>query len=131
TDALTFEQADLNEYPLQPCDGIILSDVLHYLLPGQQEVLLEKSLAALHENGVLIIRDGVLEMSQRMKITRKTELWSTRILKFNKTKNELHFVSRKTIEDFAKKHSLSLEILDYSSHTANLIFVLRKKTIKT
>src|SRR5690606_22112759 len=54
-----FEQGDLTNYELQPCDGIIISDVLHYLLPQQQKDLLERCYAALHPGRLLIIRDGV------------------------------------------------------------------------
>lgn len=126
SEAVKFEHADLTEHPLQPSDGIIISDVLHYLLPVQQKALLEKSLAALNSNGVLIIRDGVVEMQERMEGTRKTEAWSTRILKFNKTSNELHFISRSFIESFAARNNLETEVLDLSSYTANLIFVLKK-----
>jgi len=122
-----FEQADLTRYELCSCDGIIISDVLHYLMPEQQQELLEKSFNALEAGGVLIIRDGVSEMQKRIEGTRKTEVWSTKILKFNKTQNDLHFISKAFIERFAAEKSMTVEVKDFASYTANLTFILRKK----
>lgn len=124
---IRFEQADLTKIDLQPCNGIIISDVLHYLLPAQQEELLEKCHRALNTGGVLVIRDGVQELKDRFEGTKRTEVWSTRVFKFNKTQNDLHFISRASIEDFARKHDLDIEIHDLTRYTSNLIFVLRKK----
>ncbi|WP_276134090.1 trifunctional MMPL family transporter/lysophospholipid acyltransferase/class I SAM-dependent methyltransferase [Polluticoccus soli] len=125
-EAIEFRQGDLTKVELESCDGIIISDVLHYLLPDQQETLLEKCYAALNTGGKLIIRDGVSELKDRIKGTKATEVFSTRIFKFNKTQNELHFISRAFIESFAQRHSMSIEVLDNTKLTANLIFVMTK-----
>lgn len=124
---IRFEQGDLTRINLEPCDGIIISDVLHYLLPEQQEALLEKSYDALNNGGVLVIRDGVSELKERIKGTKLTEVFSTRIFKFNKTQNQLHFISRAFIESFAQKHDMEIQMLDNTRLTANLVFVLKKK----
>ena len=123
---IRFEQADVTEYELQPCNGIIISDVLHYLLPEQQSALLDKCYAALEPSGVLILRDGVEELKERHEGTKRTEVLSTRIFNFNKTQNELHFLSRAFIETWAREKGLSVEVLDLTKKTSNLIFVLRK-----
>ncbi|MEZ5016314.1 MAG: 1-acyl-sn-glycerol-3-phosphate acyltransferase [Flavipsychrobacter sp.] len=125
-DAVNFKQGDITQFNLEPCDGIIISDVLHYLLPEQQTAVLGNCLAVLNDGGQLIIRDGVSELKERIKGTKLTEVFSTKIFKFNKTQNNLHFLSQAMIEDFAQKHNLQLEILDNSQFTANLIFVLKK-----
>ncbi|HTM64691.1 MAG TPA: 1-acyl-sn-glycerol-3-phosphate acyltransferase [Flavipsychrobacter sp.] len=121
-----FAQADLTRYPLDTCDGVIISDVLHYLLPDQQKDLLDRCYEALNENGMLIIRDGISELQKRIEGTRRTEVWSTKIMKFNKTQNELHFISRAFIEAFAQERNMSIEVMDLTKYTANLTFVLRK-----
>lgn len=126
-EGIDFEAADLTRYDLLPCDGIIISDVLHYLLPAQQSDVLERSFEALRPGGMLIIRDGVSELQKRIEGTKRTELWSTRILKFNKTQNELHFISKAFIEAFAQKHHMNIEVRDFARYTANLTFILRKK----
>ena len=123
---INFEQGDLTKIELQPCDGIIIADVLHYLLPQQQEALLEKCYAALNEGGVLVIRDGISELTDRIKGTKLTEVFSTKLLGFNKTQNQLHFISRRLLDDFAAKHHMQVEVLDNAKRTANLTFVLRK-----
>ncbi|MCD6062760.1 MAG: family transporter, partial [Flavipsychrobacter sp.] len=125
-DNIKFRQGDLTEIELGACDGIIISDVLHYLLPDQQQQLLERCYTALNSGGKLIIRDGVSELKDRIKGTKATEVFSTRIFKFNKTQNDLHFISRAFIESFAKSHGMRIEVLDNTKLTANLIFVLTK-----
>ncbi len=121
-----FEQADLIEYELKSCNGIIISDVLHYLLPEQQTALLDKCFAALEPGGVLILRDGVKELTERHEGTKRTEVLSTRIFNFNKTQNALHFLSRAYIEGWAKDKNMSIEVIDLTKKTSNLIFVLKK-----
>jgi len=127
TDAVAFIFANLNQVQLNPCDGIIISDVLHYLLPEQQSALLEKSIHALRPGSMLIIRDGITELQDRIGGTKKTEYWSTKLMRFNKAENELHYISRKSIETIAQQYQLHLTVHDHSKHTANLIFVLEKK----
>lgn len=124
---IRFEQGDLTQYMPEPCDGIIISDVLHYLLPEQQEALLERCYAALNNDGLLIIRDGISELQDRIKGTKRTEVWSTKIMKFNKTQNELHFISRIFLEKFAARHGMRITVLDHTKYTANLIFTLKKE----
>jgi 1-acyl-sn-glycerol-3-phosphate acyltransferase len=126
---INFEYADVTQYELEACDGIIISDVLHYLLPEQQENLLKKCLLALNDGGSLIVRDGVSELKERHKGTERTEIWSTKLLKFNKVQNELHFISRAFMEDFARNNGLELEVVDRTKFTSNLIFIMKKKAI--
>lgn len=125
-DNINFEQGDLTQLALKPCDGIIISDVLHYLLPQQQEDLLENCHSMLNHGGRIIIRDGVSELTDRIKGTKLTEVFSTQVFNFNKTQNKLHFISRKLIDDFALRHSLDVQVIDNAKRTANLIFVLKK-----
>lgn len=126
-DGINFMQGDVTQIDLQPCDGIIISDVLHYLEPGQQYELLEKCVAALTDGGKLIIRDGISELQDRIKGTKLTEIFSTKIFNFNKTQNDLHFISRKMLDELAAKHNMDVQVLDNAKFTANLTFVLTKK----
>ena len=126
---IRFEQADVTQYKLEPCDGIIISDVLHYLLPEQQKVLLENCIACLKPGGKLIVRDGVKELEDRFKGTKLSEYFSTKMFKFNKTNNKLHFLSRAFIEDFSRLHDLDMQVVDNTKFTSNLIFVMEKKVV--
>ncbi len=125
-DAVRFEAADLRSYDVHAANAILLLDVLHYLLPPTQQMVLERCAAALLPGGVLIVRDGVVELKKRQKRTALTEVFSTRLLRFNKTTNDLHFLSREAMQTFAAAHGLNLEILDETRYTSNLIFVLRR-----
>lgn len=126
TDKINFEHADITQYALDACDGIIISDVLHYLLPEQQKDLLERCHSALSAHGILIIRDGVKDLAERHKGTELSEKYSTQIVNFNKAQNELHFISKSFIEEWAANKGYTLEIIDKTKKTSNLIFVLRK-----
>jgi len=126
TEAIQFYHADITQYELNPCDGILINDVLHYLLPEQQELVLEKCYNALNNGGILIIRDGIAELNERIKGTKMTEFWSTKLLRFNKTENELHYLKKSMLENFAERHSMKLNVLDMSKFTANLTFILTK-----
>lgn len=123
---IRFEQGDVCTYHLKECDGIIISDVLHYLLPDEQQSLLDRCFDALNTGGVLIVRDGVEELKERHQGTKRTEMWSTQVLSFNKTKNELHFISQAFIEQWAQGKGMTVTVLDKSKKTSNLIFVMRK-----
>ncbi len=124
--AIRFETADVTQFSLQACNGIIISDVLHYLVPKEQEALLNRAYEALLSNGILIIRDGMKELEKRHEGTVLTEKFSTKIFKFNKINNELHFLSRSFLEAWATKKSLKIEVIDNAKNTSNLIFIFRK-----
>lgn len=122
-----FLHADLSKFTPEPCRAIVLCDVLHYLLPEVQEQLLERCISALEPGSTLIIRDGITEMVQRHEKTKLTELLSTQLLRFNKTENELHFLSRQWLANWAQRHQLQMEIKENDTVTSNLIFIFRKR----
>jgi uncharacterized protein len=116
---------DINQVHIGPADAIIISDVLHYLLPDQQDRLIQKCMDALNENGVLLIRDGNRDIERRHKRTKLSETFSTRLLLFNKTAGQrLHFISGKTIHDMALRHGMECRSIDQSNHTSNQLFVI-------
>lgn len=127
-DNLHFLQADIVNYTIDKnYDAIIISDVLHYITPEQQIAVIENCIKHLQPGGKLIIRDGDADIAKRHKTTKLTELFSTRIFGFNKTKaHGLHFLSGQTIEAIAKKHQLQLTRMDKTKLTSNVIFVLNK-----
>lgn len=126
TPATKFLAADINLLHVEPCDGIIISDVLHYLRPEQQMSVIEKCYEALTTGGILIIRDGMKDLGKRHKGTERTEQWSTKWLSFNKTQNELHFLQLSDLEKWAQEKAMSITIIDNSKRTSNLILVMHK-----
>jgi 1-acyl-sn-glycerol-3-phosphate acyltransferase len=119
-----FIKADIRQIQLGISDAIILSDILHYLEPEQQEFLLRQCMDSIRPGGVLIIRDGDRDLKKRHGVTRMTEFFSTRFFSFNKTGGPLHFLSGKTIRDLAKQRNMECLVLDNTSRTSNLIFVI-------
>lgn len=127
SDHVNFVHEDAMSYQFSNEDAIILSDILHYLGPKHQLQLLEKCVQNTNPGGIIVIRDGVKELETRHKGTRISELFSTKILGFNKTGHQgLSFISSTFIESFAGKHHLQLSVIDTSRLTSNLIFVLKK-----
>jgi len=120
-----FLKADINHVHPGLADAIILSDVLHYLQPDQQESMIKKCMEALRPQGVLLIREGDLDLKKRHKSTRVTEFFSTWFFAFNKTAGHpLHFLSGKTIRDLALRYHMNCKTIDNSSYTSNLLFVI-------
>jgi 1-acyl-sn-glycerol-3-phosphate acyltransferase len=128
TDRLQFIAADAVNYPLPPSDVFIISDMLHYLLPEAQHNLLHQCVEKLLPNGIIIIRDGDSNMQKAHRLTRLTEFFSTRLLKFNKTANELHFLSDDSLVEFSEKHGLKVEKMNNDGYTSNKVYVFCSST---
>lgn len=123
---LSFVAADASAYSFGPADVFIMSDVLHYLPYSKQEALLENCIRQLNFRGRILIRDADRNLKNRHRGTRYTEYFSTRS-GFNKSnQNQLYFLSGGMIREIASRHNLSLEIIDQTRFTSNLLFVLKK-----
>lgn len=127
TENLQFYHGDVTRYTLdaKSYEGIVINDVLHYLPQHEQDALIRRCMNALTEDGVLIIRDGNADLGERHKGTRMTEFFSVKLLGFNKAVNELNFVSGAHIREVAQ--GMSIEVIDHTKFTSNVIFVLRNK----
>jgi len=126
TDKIHFRQADLTQFSPEPCDGIVISDVLHYLLPEQQRGLLQRCAENLNPGGVLLVKDADTSDEKHAK-TVQTENWSTRIIRFNKTRNVLHFFGSDDLLRFAEISNLRMEVVSKSKTTSNTIWKFTKK----
>jgi uncharacterized protein len=126
---IRFVFADILQYPFEQYDTVIMSDILHYLKPEQQKQMIEKSIRHLLPGGNIIVREGNSDLKKRHKVTKLTELFSTRILGFNKTSgNGLSFLSGNLIKEIAKEKQLECIELDNTKFTSNIIFVLKKQS---
>lgn len=124
---IRFYYKDVLDFSFEKYNGIVISDVLHYLQPDEQNLILQRCIQSLLPGGVLVIRDGDSDMKTKHKGTQLTELFSTRILNFNKTKSAgLSFISGKKIRDTAKEHGMHFSRIDETKYTSNVIFVLKK-----
>ncbi|MEP6735183.1 MAG: 1-acyl-sn-glycerol-3-phosphate acyltransferase [Chryseolinea sp.] len=126
TERLNFIFDDVTKFKFESYEGIVVSDVLHYLTPVAQEKLLLNCFDALQPGGILVVRDGNADLKKRHKGTKLTEFFSVRVLKFNKSVNELSFVSGRKIIELAKSRGLIPEVIDDAKFTSNVIFAFRK-----
>ncbi len=123
---LNFHVADVVQLKPENAQGIIFSDVLHYLTPQEQIIVLENALEGLTEDGVLLIRDGDASKEKRHRGTKLSEFLSTGI-GFNLTRNKLNFFSIDFINDFVSQHGLSLEIIDETRFNSNIIYKIARE----
>jgi chemotaxis methyl-accepting protein methylase len=126
SERLQFFHGDATTFPVEGYDVIIISDVLHYLTVAAQDALLTKCFRALNAGGMLILRDGNADLQERHKGTKLTEFFSIKVLGFNKSQNELNFISGKKIRHLAGEYGMKVEEVDDTKYTSNVIFVIRK-----
>ncbi len=126
-DRINFVCADIVNYDFGPQDAFIISDVLHYVQSGEQETLLAKCINNLNIDGIVVVRDGDADLVKRQKGTALTEFFSTKALGFNKTSGEpLSFISASRIREIAAKYGASVEQIDNTRFTSNVVFIIRK-----
>lgn len=123
---IQFKSGDIRTFELQSADAIFLTDVIHYLEKEDQFVVLKKCVDALKEDGILFLRDGISDYQERHEKTKLTEKFSTKILGFNKSENELHFFSKQDVFDFAEENGLTCEFKEQSQKTSNVLFIMKK-----
>ncbi|MEQ1554098.1 MAG: 1-acyl-sn-glycerol-3-phosphate acyltransferase [Ferruginibacter sp.] len=126
TNDINFIAANLLNFTLEKYDAIIIADVLHYLQPYDQKKVIIDCINNLNRNGVLIIRDGDKDDTTKHKKTELTEMFSTKLFKFNKiTDKGLFFLSGSMVKELAKENNLLCEEISDSKVTSNTIFVLK------
>ena len=123
---LNFAVLNIATEPLPASDVYIINDVLHYLPEELQYSVLEQCMQKVSQNGQIIVRDADADLIERTKMTKFTELQSTRIFKFNKTEHELTFISGKKIEELARKNGFSYSRFDNAKLTSNITHILKR-----
>lgn len=124
-DNINFVCGDVVKIDCGEADIFIISDVLHYLQKAEQQEVLHKMSRLVRPGGKIIIRDGDSEKVDKHKSTRLTEFFSVGI-GFNKTRNEMNYISGDMIKKFAEEHNFKLQMIDDSRKTSNTIFVLTR-----
>lgn len=126
TGRLSFTCADAAEYNIVPQDGFLLSDLLHYLTPDKQEILLRRCIENLNKDGIILVREANTELVNRHKKSRITEFLSTNT-GFNKTMDagkQLFFTSAETIRIIANKYGMEMKVIDNKKLTSNNLFLI-------
>lgn len=124
---ISFEHADVTNYAFGQYDAYVISDVLHYLQPDEQEKVLSTCISQLPQDGVIIVRDGDSDLKERHEGTKLTEFFSTKLIGFNKTKEKpLSFFSSSRIREIVTANNAVMEQIDNTKYTSNVIFVIKK-----
>ncbi len=125
---VSFAVADFTkaETDLPEADVFIVKDMLHYLPDEDQKRLIALCAKRLSNNGMIIIRDGNSGEKKHHWLTWLSELFSTRILNFNKKSGELHFLSREKIESMVSECGLTISEVVENHQTSNTIYVIHK-----
>lgn len=120
--------ADMRSVELPQSDAILFNDSLHYVDAQSQERILQRAVASLNDGGMIMVRDG--DNSQSVEAhgrIEKTEVWSTRILKFNKVSQALTFVSAEWMQRFADNHNLDINIRSCDKSSSEVLYILTKR----
>ncbi len=118
-----FACADALEFDLPSANVFILNDVLHYMSFEKQDALLASCFSKAGPGGMVIVRDGDASERERHRTTERTEKWSTRLVKFNKTVGELYFTDSDRIRASARKAGFQVRIVDDTVKTSNKIYI--------
>ena len=127
-----FHASDVLAFELAPCEGIILADVLHYLSPADQEVLITKCITALKSGAVFLLRDGDASLAPKQhERTKLSEFFSTKLLGFNKKERKnLSFVDFTVlIEKLKQFKNIQIERIEESKKTSNTVLKITKKEV--
>lgn len=127
SDRLDFMVKDVVQESFEKADVFVFNDVLHYFSAEKQKIVLNKAYDDLNEGGMIVIRDADTELYQRTKVTKLTEWFSIKFLRFNQMKYELSFVSSTQMMAFANDKNMNFEKVDNAKYTSNLTYVLTKK----
>lgn len=123
---LQFRHGDALQYPLPESDVFVLNDMLHYMSYEQQQALLRKCATLLRPQGMMIIRDGNQANTSKHRLTRLTEVLSTRVFNFNRTTGELHFTTEAQLREIAESCGMNVEVIPNDRYTSNTIYIFRK-----
>lgn len=101
--------------------------MLHYIDSEAQERLIRRCVSRLKDGGLILLRDSDTGNVKGQKMTAFSEVLSTKVMGFNKTSGDLHFISEAQISGIAKSLGLSLEVKTDGRKTSNTFYLLRKR----
>lgn len=125
-DNVGFRCADMRMVDIPASDAILFNDSLHYVDVATQIDILRRAVGSLSQEGMIIIRDGDASRGGQTTIDR-TEVWSTKILKFNRVSQPLEFSDAQTIRTFAEENGLDLTVRQCDAATSETLYILRRR----
>ena len=123
---VSFIRADMREYPLPSSDIFLFNDSLHYVERQVQLRILTEAAEALNDGGMILIKDSDRSIRNRHRRIEKIEIWSTKIMHFNKIFGKMEFLDRLQIKQFATNAGLSMQVDRWSTNSAETLFILKK-----
>ncbi|OYT17335.1 MAG: hypothetical protein B7C24_03190 [Bacteroidetes bacterium 4572_77] len=125
-DQIQFEHQDLLKWDIPNADVFIIADVLHYINHKEQEWLIKQVVAKLNSGGKIIIREADSDMNRKHKGTQFSEWQSTKLIGFNKTKDQnkkLYFSAAKQRLQLLESLGLKARIADHTKLNSNTIII--------
>lgn len=122
-----FECADMRTFDIHNADVILFNDSLHYVDIDSQKQILVRAFECLNEGGMVIVRDGDASIKDGHEKIEQTEVWSTRIIKFNKTSESLCFVSSDWMRTLAVENGMDIKVRRCDNDSSETLYILTKK----
>lgn len=122
-----FECGDMCTAEIPQADAILFNDSLHYVDEESQKRILTRTVSSINDNGMIIVRDGDASQQELHGKIEQTEVWSTRIMKFNKTTAKLCFVSSEWMTRFAEENNMAIKIRRCDKESSETLYILTKK----
>ena len=110
---------------LSESDVFIMNDILHYLLPHEQELLIRKCVQKLKTGGFVIIRDGDAERTKSHRMTRLSEWFSITLLGFNKASHAPCFIGKSKMAEIALSLNCTIDIKENDKVTSNTVYIIK------
>ena len=121
-----FQCADMRKVEIPLSDAILFNDSLHYVDANSQKEILKNAVSSLKTGGMIIVRDGDAGQTEKHEKIKTTEVWSTQIIKFNKTTDELTFVSEHWMKEFAQLNELDIKIRRCDKDSSETLYILTR-----
>jgi len=122
---INFIFGDALEFVFETYDAIFMADVLHYMRPDEQKLLIEKSISHLNPGGVLIIRADNKDVNRQNKGEGFARFFSTDFFKFDKTdQGDISYLSGQLVKDVAATHRKECTVIDQNKNTSDIVFVI-------
>lgn len=122
---MDFICGDMRTVDIPASDVILFNDSLHYIDRQSQIDVINKAIRSLNYNGFIVVRDGDPFSEGHSKIE-NTELWSTKILGFNKTSQKLEFLDSSTIKSMAEENGLDIIVRKCDRNSSETLYILKK-----
>ncbi len=123
-----FESADMRYFIIPASDAILFNDSLHYVDAQSQHNILSRAVQSLNPNGIIIVRDGDASQKSKHEKIKQTEVWSTQIIKFNKTTESLTFVDAEWMRSFAREHNMGIRIRSCDKESSETLYILTRSS---